>query len=293
MPKMIIAALLSAFLLFSNCNKTANPTKEAAVSDTNIVTVWLSGLMVFHKEKGKPGYEVGILSPVVAPEHVFSVNNIDRSKLPNGPSWTLEITNSLPGTDIPPVAIGHSGRRPDSQAGQWDFDWLIDLEGPEFHNTKLNLKKGLLKPIIHLPNGHLSTQFKSLDLKRWQGSANASDFGFVPETIALQVELHPGQELVLRDDTPGPGAEILRLSYNSSKPSYLVDIRNIRHPLKETSDFSYYYALFGDTLDHYDFKANEDPGKLDPFNPFPDYTKTCCMMLCTSVLLGKRTDSLW
>jgi hypothetical protein len=312
MFKIMIAALLTASTIFSNCNKTQGPTPEAtpsarsaqlAPADTRKVTIWFSGLMVFHPEAGKPSYEVGILGPNVALEHEFTVRYLTVSKnrkdLPGGTRWSLEITNSSPNPPVPPYEVGHQGkRRPDDQNGQNDFSWLIDLEGSEFHGTPLDLKPGLLKPIIHLPNGSLFTQYKSVDLKRWQGqnSSGASDFGFVPETIALHLDLHPGQELVLKDTTPGAEEDIFRLPYNPSPlaPPYLVEIKNVRKVPHKDSDFSLYYQLFnGVAADkHFDFKANEDSGKLPPYNPLPNFLRTCCMLLCTEVLLSQRTKPL-
>jgi hypothetical protein len=257
--------------------------------------------MVFHKEKDKPTYEVGILAPEISPDHEFSVDALvskDRNHLPDGASWSLSITGSSPPTDVRPINVGHGGkRRPDDENGQSDFDWIIDLESSEFHGTPLTLKPGLLKPIIHLPPGTLYTQFKSVDLKRWQGSdeKQSSDFGFVPEIIALRFELHKGQELVLNDDTKGK--EIFRLPYIAPplNPGYVVKINNVRHTPVKDSDFRLYYALFdgiGPEL-KYDFKENTDSGHPSPKNPLPPIgDKTCCMLLCTEIFLGKRTEAL-
>lgn len=307
MPKMIIAALLSAFLLFSNSNKTQPATQVSPAVETNTVTVRFGGLMVFHKENNRPAYEVGILSPAVSKDHIFSLNwyGVDkhRSDLPTDTSWSLEVLNAPP-TTVTPVAGGHDGkRRPDKQGGQFDFDWLIDLEGQDFHKKELTLKKNLLSPIIHLPsNALLSTEYKSMDLKRWQGSNSktASYFGFVPETIDLSLELHPGEELVLKDDKSG--AAILKLPFNPYQKAYVVYVNNVRESPTKASDFGLYYNLFTgiDAKDKFDFEANTDLPKYEPLNPYPEYdphkpvhTKTCCMMLCTAILLGTRSDSLW
>ena len=312
MKKVMIVVFLAAVAIFSNCSRIQGTrlsdssllrTAEPAPPDTTAVTVFFSGLMVFHREDGKPNYEVGIVRPEVARDHKFSVR-VDSDtihNLPEGTSWILEITNSPQTPNIPPVEVGHGGkRRPDNINGQFDFSWLIDLESPEFHNKELDLKPGLLWPIIHLPNGRLYTRYKSVDLKRSQGTGTASDFGFVPETIALQVELHQGQELVLKDAKPD-GKEAFRLKYHppsSPHSGYSVYITNLRPHSRRDSDFALYYQLFNgiDKEDQYDFKPHTDT-KEHPHNSFPGYVpghvfETCCAMACTEVLLGTRKNPL-
>jgi len=309
MPRIMIAMLLTALTILSSYH---GGSSEARVPDLMTVTVAFSGLMVFHQEQGRLSYEVGVLGPDVADGHEFTVGYEgvvkDRKHLPNGRSWTLKVTNSevVPGTG--PVEIGHQVRRPDNQAGQYDFSWIVDLEGSEFHGSALELKAGLLKPIIHLPDGSLYTRFKSGDLQRWQGSGTPSDFGFLPETIALGLKLKKGQVLVLKDDTSG--TEVFRLPYIPNQAPYLISIKNVRHPLGEDSDFRLYYRLFPNIPKEkqYDFRRNGD-SKMSAFNPAPmemplasrhhfsEETKSmimigCCAMDCSSVLLGKRTAAL-
>jgi len=259
--------------------------------------------MVLHTTESS-GYEVGILT---TGDHNLSVQYPGgvkcpqcEQKLPTGGSWTLQIINSSATSAIPPYEKGHSGRRPDSQLGQSDFSWIIDLEGKEFHNKKLTLEPGHLKPIIHLPIGKFFTQYKSFDLQRRQGkNGNFSNFGFVPETVALHVDLQPGQELVLKDD--GSGDKVFDLSYdtltnNPPCPSpYIVLINNTRYPATEASDFGMYYQLFPEIKEdqQYDFQANKGADRVNPLNPDPTWTvRTCCQMACTTIFLGQTTDPL-
>jgi hypothetical protein len=249
--------------------------------------------MVFHPEDGKPSYEVGILK---ANGHDFSVAGSGCRKcnaLPHGTRWTLAIMNRTPQAPIPPVAKRHP-RRPDDPKVEYDFDWIVDLEGDEFHQGELSLEQGHLQPIIHLPYGEFYTQYKSLDLQRRQGkNGKFVDFGFVPEVTGLTLELLEGQELTLKDDDSG--TEILKLPDPSAHPPYIIWIQNVRHPPMEASDFRMYYQLFPDVPRNkqFDFQANKTANRLYPLNPDPSYlARTCCQMACTAVLLSQRKAPL-
>jgi hypothetical protein len=311
MQKLLLVVFLALALTASTMVSSSEETQASAAAPSvnkTIVTVSFSGLMVFHKENGKSNYEVGILSPEVAQDHTFTVkcNGVpkERRQLPDGRSWTLEITNAQSISEVRPTERGHAARRPDNREGQHDFSWIVDLESSEFHGRSLNLKPGLLTPIIHLPNVGLYTKYKSIDLRRGQGSDASTDFGFVAETIALDVELHEGQNLVLRDDVSG--REVFRLAYDHSHASYVVSLNNIREVPGEDSDFRIYYKLFNNVpeLQQFDFYRNES-SKLMAFNPSPmamtlarghhsrnDPMPTCCGLLCDGILLGKRTKPL-
>ena len=297
MLRLMIAPVLVILILFSSCSRRQVPEPQSLKTEpppTNHVIVLFSGLMVFHPKDNT--YELGIVGPDVSNGHIFSVGAKSGDELPTGLHWTLQITNSQP-TAITELNVGHSVRRPDNIDGQFDLSWMIDLESSEFHGRSLSMTPKLLKPIILLPpNGRLYTQYKSIDLERWQGpdSRKATDFGFVPETIGLHVELNAGQELVLRDDAPGPKAEVFRVRYRPEQPPVMINVNNVRHPYSAYSDFRLYYKLFQvPEAEQFDFKANED-NKLPPFNPHPGYANpvydkdrkrtTCCMMACTAVL---------
>lgn len=293
MSKILIAALLGVFAIFSNCNPKP-PGPPRALSDTMTVKVQFSGLMAFLKESSKPGYAVGILVPIERPENKHQLLvKLDGKEQPfsNLGEWTLEITNSQPTSDPLPASVGHCHQRlQDDLRGQYDFDWIIDFQGPEFHNIE-NMPvevSGLLKPIIHLPVGQFSTEYKSMDLQRWKGTSSGSgsdpDFGFVAETIALELILGKDQELVLKD---GAGDKIFTLPFTPGHPR-IVEIKNIRGELVEASDFLLYYQLFPsvDPKDRFDFRMNGDalhPPRM-PFNPYP-VSRTCCHMACSAILL--------
>ena len=160
------------------------------------------------------------------------------------------------------------------------------------------MKSGHLKPIIDLPFGQLSTRYKSYDLVRWQGGepnkppANAPDFGFVPEQIALKLRLRPNQKLVVRDDQ-GREFDVIQ---SATQSSYTVTIKNVSDHSSGNSDFHAYYEVFNvPTEKQYHFTANMKANREHPRNPFPGYKyddlsrlsneqkATCCMMACTAV----------
>ena len=308
----MIAALIVALTILSSCtpnqtsdsNRSTDVNKSAARPASNTVTVSFAGMMVFHREASGPGYEVGIVIPDVAKEHVFAVlqDGIAR-QLPTGGRWRLSIMNlqTIP-EHISPVELGHPKggkpvRKPDDVKGQRDFSWIADLESPEFHGKELTLKKsGLLRPIIHLPNIPLYTLNKSMDLKRGQGGGEMTPFGFVAENMAMNIELHPGEELVLTDeDTHTP---VFSLPYVLGQAPSAVRIENVRHPNAQASDFKMYYDLFSNVSDGEKFDFDEN-SKDAPYNPAPihlaalrDQKFTCCWIDCDSILLGKRTKAL-
>jgi hypothetical protein len=211
MSRLLLASLTAVFLILCclspKSHQATSTPKPGAIATlpapTNTVTVTFEGLMVFDRST-KGGYEVGILKPV-AKGHEFTVNwgegKKGRADLPPDTRWILDVENwqDLPGNSQP-WERGHKVRRPDDLIGQYDFSWIIDLEGREFHTHPLNLDPGHLSPIIYLPHGVLSTKSKSIDLRRSKGGAGSSKFGFVPEAIALSFDLEVNQALVLKTD---------------------------------------------------------------------------------------------
>lgn len=256
------------------------------------VMILFSGLMVFNLNKETNAYEVGILNDA-SNSHEFCVQQqgatrVCRGDLPAGTKWS--ITTTKPPADSP-VSIGHGGkRRPDHENGQHDFDWIVDLDGPGFHNQRLELAPGHLKPIIKLPRARLFTKYKSPDFVRWKGEKPADPpvFGFVAETIGFQMKLRKGESLVLKDDETNKN--IFTVSYRAPSPvggNYeVISISNIRPSTSdETSDFRMYYHLFPEVAksEQFDFEENrKDP--MVPFNLLPRY-ETCCSLVCTQVRL--------
>ena len=311
MSKIIATLLLTAITLLP-INAVPTSTPNLAPNEREVVVLF-SGLLVFHFNKAKGSYEVGVVEQEGEHGHKFCIqqkgtrNPVCRADLEPGlgTKWTLSVNHTRGGS---PRALGHNGqRRPDHEEGQFDFDWIVDLEGSEFHNKQLELRPGKLKPIIQLPKGELFTVYKSPDMLRWRGAKPSTPpvFGFVSETIGLRLTLRKNEVMRLTDDKTG--AEILRVDYAPPSPggcNELIEFNNVRkptpmggHPPAGPSDFSMYYPLFEgiDEKDKFDFDMNPgQPTHPEPAivkNPLPKY-KTCCDLKCTAILLSKRTKPL-
>lgn len=308
----MIAALVFALTIVSSCTGNQTPTplrsgdsEKTAVAGIKTVRVSFSGLMVLHREEKGPGYELGILVPSAAQGHVFSVTQDGVPiTLSNGGRWTLSIVNAPPmNTHIGPVEVGHPNsaqpvRKPDHAKGLYDFSWIIDFESAEFHGKELDLQAGLMKPIMHLPNVALYSLNKSIDLKRGQGTGAMNPFGFVTETMAMNIELHQGEELVLKDEDTS--TKLLGIPFASGQAPSDVKIKNVRPVPSMASDFKMYYKLFPkvDTKDQFDFDENSkdlpyNPTEIRAFAERDQHLKvSCCGMDCSLILLGKRTAAL-
>ncbi len=343
MSSTLKMTLIIALVMFCSSGKiTGLPVTLATygdhgASETSKVTVTFEGLMVFHDEKGG-GYELGILQD--APDHKFtikvepaprgrSVADVDRFKK-LGNSWLLEVRGSSGELRTRSVSLrekGHSGRLTDSLRGQSDFSWIMDLESSELHSRALNLVPDKLGPIIHLRNGDLYTKYKADLLERKQGVGEFSPFGFVAETVALEIHIQRGERLVLKVANAGKEGEIFELSYDPLV-SYRVAIANT--PIRRTqepgepSHFHLYYDLFSDVSAEEEYEIRVKEPREHAFNDQPhleveptastEYFDarvrgpaprdlriaswitsprfTCCGLECNPVLLGKRANPL-
>ncbi len=282
---------VSGLSTLANREGAVTPGFETKTTKTYTnVEVTFEGLMVLH-QKVNHHYEVGILKPDIATNHTFRIEidgtPIDLSRYPRDGEWALEVKRPS-GRPNPPTSlhnVGHQGRLQDSQTGQSDFSWAVDLESSEFHGHTLNLKRGNLQPIIQLPGGELSTKYKAPLVERHQGAGGFSDFGFVAETTALNFQLEPGETLILR-----VGKTVI-FQRNAGPASYKVDIHNSPNEPSKESHFMIYYQLFTGIPDSskFDFKIKEP--KAHPLNEYPD-NRWIDGMPCGLVVLGKRIAPL-
>lgn len=292
------------------------------------VEVTFDGLMVFRKVK-PDHYEVGILDKNTATDHEFHVvvggkeftpteiyKFISPGKDGKAKNWRLEVLTSSGQPkphDIHARHVRDCNRLQDTELEDvnhvFDFCWIMDLEKEFNGNQEFKLKEGKLIPIIELNNGELFTKFKYDQLNRKRRPSGTShDFGFVAETIAIQVELEEDESLVLT----GGGGEVFRLS---GKGPRQAGIFNAPPPMKkykmgDQSHFPFYYELFekpttgtgvGD-----DIEAKQ--GGRRPMNRYYPYIDardrkkralddqirffTFDRQACGAALLGKSTDPL-
>lgn len=297
---MISMLLIASFVIADRSRKDDNSAPSQTTTARSMhVTVSFNGLMAFHPTGS--GYDVGILinRRDVAHDHVFKVSVDGESKpftLSPGASWSLSVTNSS--TGVKPNEVGHnsSQRYPDSSAGQYDLSWIIDMD--KLHSG-LTLKAGLLNPIIHLTDGVFFTRNKTEDMERWKGGAKDVDFGFFAETVALDIEIQNGQELVLADDKSG-STPVFRIPYGLGPPIHEVAITNSPDILPQHSDFPLYYNIISNInpRDQYDFRPKRVP-RGHPYNPARKPTSitkglsptqfdllTCCGLECNAILLS-------
>jgi hypothetical protein len=227
-----------------------------------LVKVTFEGAMVFHPLKGSNDYEVGVLVPLIAPCHNFSIVR-DGKPIPPadlsgamsmGNSWHLDVINMATrnarvGTMDPPKEEGHMHRLDDTAKNQYDLSWIADFESTEFHGdgkTPLRMTPNLLKPIIRLSKGQLRSEYKIEKLKRKKGMvpAPAGDFGFMTETVGLNINLMPGEALVLK--VQQNNHEVFNIPY-AAGTSPLVKIGNfLPLEMRHGSHFQVYYGLFPD-----------------------------------------------
>ncbi len=342
MTKVIALALISALTLFAN---SGNPPSTPPDQELEVLVLF-SGLMVFHERYDTKTYEVGILDQALSEGHEFCVQRLggprvcrqtakeagqkdslqDPKYLPTGTKWRILVINQATGMQIPSAGttVGPAQkkqRRPDVEGGQFDFSWIIDLDGEGFHEKPLELIEGKLKPIIQLPKGEMFTKYKSLDFVRWQGRKPTKPpaFGFAAETIGFRIKLKAGEELVLQEeDDPSKPRTITSVPYVKPSPvggeSEVLTISNTRYPQHDTSDFHMYYKLFRgiNESEQFDFDENktepcDPPHDMNPCkaqNPAPrrktkdekskdqPIKDTCCGLVCTQVRLVNRKEDL-
>jgi len=145
-----------------------------------------------------------------------------------------------------------------------DFRWVIDLEGKEFHDSKLAITNpALLKPVFYLTDGVFYTQQKSADMQgrvTWESDNPWLFVGKVADAIAADIYLDKkGGEVILRSDAKG--SEPLRLKREPGV-KYEIAVSNERHHFMAMgggTDFRYWYDVFRDDAGRkYDLKIVEE-----------------------------------
>ena len=332
MSKLIALTILvvSVTLVYAGCNQNPTTTNsngnqnsasssQATAAEDMEVTILFSGLMVLNK-KSNGDFEMGILADEdVKKDHMFCVRQASASKVicrdgdmdKMGVAWSFTLDSptqtsvELLGGDSP-----RPQRRPDDEKGQYDFNWIVNFDGPGFHDKPLEVEPGHLNPIIQLPKGQLFTRHKSYDFVRTKGETPENGaYGFVAETTGLRLTLRPGQELFLKD---ADGKKILSVPYAPPHAwgpnSEIISFTNVRPVLSEHSDFHMYYKLFPDLKksEYYDFYENKEhpcPGKTEPCEPhnMVPYDEraaekaafmTCCRIDCTKIYLARSGSAL-
>lgn len=136
------------------------------------VTIVFRGLMAFAQPQPPNGrMEIGVLR---APHHfpriltmrrgvlagIFDLRR--RPELDRVRAWSINVTNPAPGG----VIVRTDGVTPFNRLGnhpEFDFRWIIDLEGPDLHNRELTneLDTNRLRFVISVDHGTFATRLQS------------------------------------------------------------------------------------------------------------------------------------
>jgi hypothetical protein len=131
-----------------------------------------------------------------------------------------------------------------------DFRWVVDLEGPEFHNRKLSIKKGAFRQFITLKSGVFYTQSLSYDEIEIKKAATGEVLNSrkVSTVTGVNVDLQPGEMFALHYG----GKNQQRLIFEAEADvTYTLTLDNLCPEAKSLlpnleSDFRLYYTLFDD-----------------------------------------------
>src|ERR1051326_7361285 len=233
MPKILASMLFLGMLMWARCNppshtqvSTATPGAPATAraDKSTVVQVTFDGLMTF--EKLPDGhYEVGVLPRAASQDHYFQIVIDGKAiTLPKQttatPIWTLDVVtpSGIKPQDIYPRSHKPCNRLQDTTAFEdldhaYDFCWIMDLENDFGSPRTLKLKSDALIPIISLRNGELYTLSKYDEQERQDSRKNYVEYGFVAETIALQIKLAEGEKVRLR--VPGRADPLFTLDENT------------------------------------------------------------------------------
>ena len=255
---------------------------SSAESRTTLVTVTFEGLMIFHFDRDK-NLEVGVVNG--ARGHMFTIGRqnrggrkveVDSGRIETaralGNNWSLDVVRAgeiVPGA-IKPYEKGHRDRHDRGDNVQQDFSWIMNLEGREFHNKRLPLRRGGLSPVMRFSSGTLYTSCKTDGLDRKQGldGDDYRPFGFVAETIAIDTKLEEGESLVLRVAGGGGEGEVFRLDHTPGE-RYVVALENMDHThagltdVPTPSHFQYSYDLIFTSVpreERFEIRLSKDAG---------------------------------
>lgn len=173
----------------------------------------------------------------------------------------MQIDLSVPGVESPSVTRkGHHltiDRPHPTEENKEYFKWIIDLENFEMHNTKLELIRGVLKPVMHINIGEFYTKELSRinNYFRTKVDAENTDYGAAAAVTGVRIAALPQDKAFLK-----VGASTYMLD-TSAGTTYEVIFTN-RCPQCDDeelgrlhlSDFPLHYHAFNvKVLDQYDF----------------------------------------
>jgi hypothetical protein len=173
-----------------------------------------------------------------------------------------------PGTCECPEAVP-GGDRPCA------FNWIIDFEGQELHNTSLSEKRDTLRPKLHITTGLFYTRELSHPFCKLQ-NGRIEMFGMVAKKIGARITMKPGENLVLILDRPIVIEEIDyidRIKLSNVRPEPNQHVRLSTEVDSQTTERGTSVHPDGDELqifydDLFDFPNPRDRFQFIPIKPY-------------------------
>jgi hypothetical protein len=214
------------------------------------------------------------------------------------------------GTEVPDCGRGvmtYTRRefdRLDDTGDVEDFRWIIDLEGPEFHNRKLKIKhRSELKPVILIDNGTLYTRQKTEEVfARYSVSGDTSSvaLGKVAYGINADIACSEGDKVVLTNRSEVGSQEKRTCSTElviDGRSRYMITIENYCQLPDESegTDFRLFYDVLTDpTGKKFDLRRIVETGLCIPeeaLDDREDFSQDGFPENCQAAFLG-QTQSL-
>ncbi len=195
------------------------------------IKLTLTGLFLLCFGENKSRCEVGI---VHAEDHCLKIrvkratplNTVDYAILP-AELLTEDIYFEIPGR---PGGVDIFLGSPDfPRRSDQDFRWIIDLEGEEFHDRKLQIKQDATFQRIFINQGQFHTAKKREVRIQSPGSASSSPAN-VAQVVGCNVVLTEGEKAVLRF-----GQNRLEFS-GDGNTSYEIEIENLCMPAEGSEE---------------------------------------------------------
>jgi hypothetical protein len=206
------------------------------------VTVFFHGLMVGRFNADPKRLEVGIVKD--APDHKFEVKVRDEDGNfqtfdSSEKYWSFEVQDKT-GKPVSSSLLPYQPKpnfdrmAPVDARYREDFRYVADMEGEGFYNTALERKAGAFSRIVHIANGSVRSKCLTAPLQNRKGDGAWQDYGRMAEILGVDIELKPGQSLVLNvSNANQPQREVWRWTYQSGRTAEtaVLNIPSEHHPL--------------------------------------------------------------
>ncbi len=116
-----------------------------------------------------------------------------------------------------------------------NFKWIIDVENGEVHDQQLDIAEGVFNPVLHVNTGLFYSYELSIGktYDKVKAEVEESYFGFVARTMAANIELEEGDEIVLERREGDCWVPLLPLARNPDA-TYLIHLQNVCPQCKTT-----------------------------------------------------------